>query len=93
MERFVDPRTDNGEGTYIGAAQIRFNSEKDADNQFEIGDFGTFPGKLIGVIRRGRRLPWRLESTKYSSRENHLHHLGQCPVSSRATAHRQRLIV
>jgi len=53
IEIFVDPRTGKGEGTFIAAAQIRFK-ERDGQSQIEIEDFGTFPGRLMGVQMRGR---------------------------------------
>lgn len=53
LELFIDPRTGKGEGTFIAAARIRFR-EKDGADQIEIEDFGTFPGRLMGVQVRGR---------------------------------------
>lgn len=53
LELFIDPRTGKGEGTFIAAARIRFR-EKDGADQIEIEDFGTFPGRLMGVQMRGR---------------------------------------
>ncbi|MBV9242976.1 MAG: hypothetical protein JO314_13310 [Acidobacteria bacterium] len=53
VELFVDPRTGNGEGTFIAAAQIRWRNNK-GQNQVEIEDFGTFPGRLVGVRMNGR---------------------------------------
>jgi len=54
VEVFVDPRTGRGEGTFIPAARIRFRSGKNGGaDQVEIEDFGTFPGRLIGVQMRG----------------------------------------
>lgn len=52
MELFIDPRTGKGEGTFIGAAQIRYRN-KSGENQIEVEDFGTFPGRLLGVQMRG----------------------------------------
>lgn len=52
IELFIDPRTGKGEGTYFGAAQIKFKN-----NQIEIEDFGTFPGRILNVTMRGRPLP------------------------------------
>lgn len=52
IELFVDPRTRKGEGTFIPAAQIKFRN-KNGRNEIEIEDFGTFPGKLLGVQMRG----------------------------------------
>jgi hypothetical protein len=53
IEIFIDPRTGRGEGTFIPAAQIRFKT-KNGQSQVEIEDFGTFPGRLMGVTMRGR---------------------------------------
>jgi hypothetical protein len=41
-----------GEGTYFGAAKIRFKSD-----QIEVEDFGVFPGRILNVRVRGRPLP------------------------------------
>jgi hypothetical protein len=51
VELLFDPRTGDGEGTFIPAAQIRFRS-KNGNSQVEIEDFGTFPGRLMGVKMR-----------------------------------------
>lgn len=53
MEMFVDPRTGRGDGTFIAAAKIRFRKER---NEVEIEDFGTYPGRLMGVRMRGAPL-------------------------------------
>jgi hypothetical protein len=53
MEMFVDPRTGRGDGTFIAAAKIRFRRER---NEIEIEDFGTFPGRLMGIRMRGSLL-------------------------------------
>lgn len=53
IEIFVDPRTGKGEGTFIPAAKIRYRT-KNGNNEIEIEDFGTFPGRLMGVQMRGR---------------------------------------
>jgi hypothetical protein len=53
IEILVDPRTGRGEGTFIPAAQIRFKT-RNGESQVEIEDFGTFPGRLMGVSMRGR---------------------------------------
>lgn len=53
VEILVDPRTGRGEGTFIPAAQIRFRN-KNGQQLVEIEDFGTFPGRLMGVTMRGR---------------------------------------
>jgi len=52
VEIRVDPRTGRGDGTFIPAARIRMRG-----NTVEIEDFGTFPGRLMGVQVRGMRLP------------------------------------
>ena len=48
VEVRVDPRTGRGDGMIIPAARIRFRN-----NNVEIEDFGTFPGRLMGVRVRG----------------------------------------
>ena len=53
IEILVDPRNGRGEGTFIPAAKIRFK-ENNGQPQVEIEDFGTFPGRLMGVSMRGR---------------------------------------
>jgi hypothetical protein len=53
LEMFVDPRTGRGDGTFIAAAKIRFRREQ---NEIEIEDFGTFPGRLLGVRMSGTPL-------------------------------------
>lgn len=54
VEVLVDPRTGRGEGTFIPAARIRFRDGKNGGaDQVEIEDFGTFPGRLIGVQMTG----------------------------------------
>ncbi len=55
VEILVDPRTGKGEGTFIPASRIRFkNGKNGGGDTVEIEDFGTFPGRLIGVTMRGR---------------------------------------
>ena len=49
VEIRIDPRTGRGEGTIIPAARIRFRG----GDTIEIEDFGTFPGRLMGVQMRG----------------------------------------
>lgn len=57
VEIRVNPRTGKGDGTIIPAARIRFREGRNGGaNTVEIEDFGTFPGRLIGVTMRGRRL-------------------------------------
>lgn len=53
---YVDLRIDRngrGEGTFIPAARIRFHG----GDTIEVEDYGTFPGRLMGVRMRGARLP------------------------------------
>jgi hypothetical protein len=52
VEINIDPRNGNGDGTFIAAAQIRWRNNK-GQSQVEIEDFGTFPGRLMGVKVRG----------------------------------------
>ena len=53
VELHIDPRTGRGEGTIIPAARIRSRGV----DTIEVEDFGTFPGRLIGVRMRGAQLP------------------------------------
>ena len=54
VEVLVDPSTGRGEGTFIPAARIRFRDGKNGGaSTVEIEDFGTFPGRLMGVQVRG----------------------------------------
>jgi hypothetical protein len=53
VEVRFDPRTGRGEGTIIPAARIRFRG----GDTVEIEDFGTFPGRLIGVRMTGAIIP------------------------------------
>ena len=49
---YLEMRVDNnghGEGTIIPAAKIRIRG----NDTFEVEDFGTFPGRLMGVRARG----------------------------------------
>ena len=46
-------RSGRGDGTIIPAARIRFKNA----NTIEVEDFGTFPGRLMGVRMRGAQLP------------------------------------
>lgn len=52
VEILIDPASGKGEGTFIPAARIRFKT----GGSVEIEDFGTFPGRLMGVTLRGRQL-------------------------------------
>ncbi len=55
IELIVDPSTGRGDGTFIPAARIRFkNSKNGGPDTVEIEDFGTFPGRLMGVTARGK---------------------------------------
>lgn len=55
VELLVNPRTGRGEGTFIPAARIRFREGRSGGvDTVEIEDFGTFPGRLMGVSTRGR---------------------------------------
>jgi hypothetical protein len=54
VEIRLDPLTGRGEGTIIPAARIRFrNGRNGGMDTVEIEDFGTFPGRLMGVRMRG----------------------------------------
>jgi hypothetical protein len=46
-------RDGKGDGTIIPAARVRFRG----GNTVEVEDFGTFPGRLMGVRMRGSQLP------------------------------------
>ena len=53
---YVDIRIDRngrGDGTIIPAARVKFRG----GNTIEVEDFGTFPGRLMGVRQRGSQLP------------------------------------
>lgn len=53
VEMIIDPKTGKGEGTYIGAAQIKWKKAKNSNNyQLEVESFATFPGKLMAVAER-----------------------------------------
>jgi hypothetical protein len=57
VELRIDPRTGNGDGTFIPAARIRFRGARGSGvDTVEIEDFGTFPGRLMGVRMRGQRI-------------------------------------
>lgn len=58
VEVVIDPKTGRGDGTFFPAAKIRFKRGKNGTaDTVEIEDFGTFPGRLIGVRMRGMQLP------------------------------------
>lgn len=55
IEISVDPKTGRGEGTYIAAARIRWDSKgNNGQPQVEIENFATFPARLMGVQRNNR---------------------------------------
>lgn len=57
IELFIDPRTGRGEGTYIAAARVRWDSDgDDGEPRVEIENFATYPARLLGV-RSDRRRP------------------------------------
>lgn len=50
IELLINPATGKGEGTYIAAAQIRWNKDqKTGEHQVEIENFATYPAKLVNV--------------------------------------------
>lgn len=52
LELMIDRSTGRGQGTFIGAARIRWRQDRSTrEEQIEIEDFGTFPSKVIGVRR------------------------------------------
>lgn len=53
VEIMFDRNERTGEGTFIPAARLRFRG----GNDIEVEDFGTFPGRLMGVQMRGNPLP------------------------------------
>jgi hypothetical protein len=56
IEITVDENTGKGEGTYIAAAQIRWTKDKKSGEYYvEIENFATYPAKLMGVQRRGKK--------------------------------------
>lgn len=56
IELTIDEATGKGEGTYIAAAQIRWKqNKKSKEYEVEIENFATYPARLIGVQRRGKR--------------------------------------
>ncbi len=58
VEVMIDPRTGQGDGTFFPAARIRFREANNSrPDTVEIEDFGTFPGRLMGVRLRGTQLP------------------------------------
>ena len=55
IELLIDQRTGKGEGTYIAAARIRWDSNDGKTPQVEIENFATFPARLLGVKSDRRR--------------------------------------
>lgn len=55
IELVVDEQTGRGEGTYIAAAKIRWTRNGSDANQVEVENFATYPARLLGVRRSGRR--------------------------------------
>jgi hypothetical protein len=52
LEMYIDPGKGSGDGTFIAAAQIRWRNDH-GQNTVEIEDFGTLPGRLMGVRVHG----------------------------------------
>lgn len=55
IELRIDNRTGKGEGTYIAAARIRWDSNDGKTPQVEIENFATFPAKLLAVTSNRQR--------------------------------------
>jgi hypothetical protein len=56
IELMIDPRTGKGEGTYIAAARVRWDSDGDnGEPRVEIENFATYPARLMGVQSDRRR--------------------------------------
>lgn len=56
IELFIDDQTGKGEGTYIAAAKIHWDTDrKTGQSQVEIENFATYPAKLLGVTQRNRK--------------------------------------
>ena len=53
LELSLDPRTGNGDGTFIAAARVRFTTSG-GQPTVEIENFATFPARLMGVRQRNR---------------------------------------
>lgn len=49
IELKIDGQTGKGEGKYIPAARIRFNSKKGSAPEIEVENFTNVPAKLMGV--------------------------------------------
>ena len=55
IELFIDPATGKGEGTYIGAARVRWNKNADTKVEtIEVEGFATFPSKIVNVRRSSK---------------------------------------
>ena len=55
IELVIDPKTGKGEGTFIGAAKIRWvKDSKKATQYVEIQNFATYPAKLVNVKMSGK---------------------------------------
>ena len=59
IELMIDENTGKGEGTYIAAAKIRWNSYNKTNDvtQIEVENFATFPARLLAVKRSFKNLP------------------------------------
>lgn len=56
IEIVIDPATGKGDGTFIGAAKIRWVRDKKTDDyHVEVENFATFPSKLMGVQKRNSK--------------------------------------
>lgn len=53
IEIVIDPATGKGDGTFIGAARVRWVRDKRSDDyHVEVEGFATFPSRLMGVQRK-----------------------------------------
>ncbi len=59
IELMIDENTGKGEGTYIAAIKIRWNSSNKINDaiQIEVENFVTFPARLIAVKKSFKNLP------------------------------------
>lgn len=55
VELLVDDRTGRGEGTFIPAARIDWDDNRNGQQTIEIENFAIYPARLTNVTRRGRR--------------------------------------
>ena len=54
IEIFFDEKG-KGSGTFIGLAQLKLEQDKKTGQlRLELENFGSFPSKVMGVIRRGK---------------------------------------